>query len=177
MRDLTGLAAGADTHVAGTATRVWELVSDIWLPTRFSDEVRSVRWADGVAGPARGARFVAENHHPAIGSWRSVCEVVAYDPPREFAWAVLRYEGSAFPAESPAVEAPITVWRFGITPAGAGVRLRHGFEVVSDRSGLQQLLERHPEHAETMLAGRVEALRAGIARALREVKELAETAA
>ncbi|HEX5740803.1 MAG TPA: SRPBCC family protein, partial [Pilimelia sp.] len=122
MRDLTGLTAESDTTVAASPPRVWELVSDIALPTRFSDEVRAVRWADGAAGPAKGARFVAENHHPAIGAWRSVCEVVTCDPLREFAWAVLRYEGAAFAGESPAVEEPITVWHFRITPAEGAVR-------------------------------------------------------
>lgn len=56
MRYADGPQVECDVHVAADPARVWELVTDIELPTRFSPELRSVRWLDGATGPVPGAR-------------------------------------------------------------------------------------------------------------------------
>src|SRR5438046_1605566 len=49
---------------------VWELVTDINLPSRFSDEFRGAAWLDDDHGV--GARFVGHNWHKAMGEWEPV---------------------------------------------------------------------------------------------------------
>ena len=69
-----------EVDIAAPVARVWELVTDIDLPARFSEEFQGGSWLDD--GPAPGARFVGRNQHPAIGEWEVECFVEVFDEPR-----------------------------------------------------------------------------------------------
>ncbi|MCH7599070.1 MAG: SRPBCC family protein [Myxococcales bacterium] len=76
------------TWIDADPARVWGLVSDIELMPTLSNELQSVEWAEGFDGPRIGARFVGHNQHQAFGQWYTTSEIVSYDEPHEFAWAV-----------------------------------------------------------------------------------------
>ena len=83
MRYADGPTVDAEVLVDASADRVWELISDIELPARFSSELQSAHWLDASA-PAAGARFVGRNAHPAAGEWQTtsvVTAVIQSEPP------------------------------------------------------------------------------------------------
>ena len=67
------------TWIDADPDRVWGLVSDIQLMPTFSDELQSVEWADGAAGPRLGAKFVGHNKHDAFGQWSTTSHIVSFD--------------------------------------------------------------------------------------------------
>lgn len=75
-----------DVVVAAPPDAIWNLVTDIRLPARFSSEFDGADWLDGLTEPKVGARFVGRNHHPAAGEWETTSTVVECDPGRAFAW-------------------------------------------------------------------------------------------
>ncbi len=155
---------GVEVHAAVFAApdRVWDLVSDITLMPTFSAELQSVEWADGFDGPALGAEFLGANRHPAIGDWTTRSRIVEFDPPRVFAWAV----------GDPA--APAAVWRFELTPATDGTRLRYTARMGPGKSGVTMLIDREPDRAADIVARRLRQWLAGMAATVAGVKELAE---
>ena len=68
MRYEEGPTAHAEVLVDAPLDRVWELVTDINLPARFSNEFRGATWIDD--GPAMGVRFAGRNWHKAMGERR-----------------------------------------------------------------------------------------------------------
>ncbi|MGH2758276.1 MAG: SRPBCC family protein, partial [Actinomycetota bacterium] len=86
MRYADGPSAEVEIYIDAPPARVWDLVSDIELPARFSEELQGAQWLDET--PAVGARFQGRNRHPAVGEWETTSYVVAYEPERTFAWAV-----------------------------------------------------------------------------------------
>ena len=69
----------------------WALVTDITLPTRCSLELRSVEWLGDDDHVRVGAKFLGHNHHDAVGSWTTECEVVeVFDEGdvRRWVWSV-----------------------------------------------------------------------------------------
>ena len=59
---------------------LWELLSDINLPARFSTEFKGAEWLDGASAPAVGARFRGTNEHPHIGNWTSESTLTVFEP-------------------------------------------------------------------------------------------------
>src|SRR5688500_5125798 len=123
MRYADGPSVQVEVHIDAPPSRVWELVSDINTPARFSTEFQGAEWLDG-DGPRLGARFEGRSQHPAIGGWEAVGHVVACDPDRCFAWNMLD------PDE------PAASWRFDLEPDGEGTRLRQWMRMGPARSGL-----------------------------------------
>src|SRR5207247_8958047 len=76
-----------DVVIDAPPEAVWQFVSDIQLPARFSSEFDGAEWLDGT-GPAAGARFVGRNRHPAIGEWETTSTIFEYEPGSVFGWAV-----------------------------------------------------------------------------------------
>ena len=76
-------------HMAASADRVWDLVSDITRVGEFSPETFEAEWLGGASGPEVGARFRGHVRRNGRGPvYWTVCTVVACDPGREFAFAV-----------------------------------------------------------------------------------------
>jgi uncharacterized protein YndB with AHSA1/START domain len=141
--------------------RVWDVVTDISVMPRFSNELRSVEWAEGFSGAALGAQFLGTNRNIAIGEWTVRCEIVEFEPNRVFGWAV----GS--------VESPAATWRFELDPTSAGTRLRYTARIGPGRSGVTYLISREPERAEEIVANRLEVFRVNMTATLEGIRELA----
>ncbi|MGW4499065.1 SRPBCC family protein [Micromonospora sp. NPDC004336] len=173
MRYVDGPTVECDLHVAADPALVWKLVTDVELPTRFSPELRRVRWLDGSAGPALGARFEGHNHNPALGEWRTISQVVRFDEPRVFGWLVLdpdnRFGGG--PADP---ERPAATWQFRLTPEGDGCRLAQRVRIGPGRTGVSLFIDRAPEHEEKIIEFRLAALREAMTTTLQGIRDLAE---
>ena len=162
MRYADRPSVDVEIRVDAPPSRVWELVSDITLPARFSEELQEAAWIDGATGPAAGARFRGTNRHPAIGEWQTTSVLVEHEPERVFAWAI----GDA--AE------PSASWRFELEPAGDGTLLRHSCVFGPGPSGLSAAIEQRPDKEERIIERRCEEHRANMQRVLDGIKALAE---
>ena len=142
--------------------RVWSLVSDIFVMPELSSELREVAWLDGITGPAVGHRFTGRNAHPAMGEWETVSTVVAFDPPRCFAWAV------GDPGH------PSATWRFTLRPDGTGTRLEQWYQMGPARSGLNVAIDAMPDKEAKIVFVRLREHETGMKHNLEAIKERAE---
>jgi len=98
---------------------IWAIVTDVTGIGRFSPETFDAEWLDGATGPAVGARF---RGHVKRNGWGPVywttCEVVACEPEREFAFAVVN-RGR-----------PVNTWRYHLEPAGDGTDATESFQLA-----------------------------------------------
>lgn len=165
MRYADGPTAEADVIIHAPAERVWELVQDVDLPARFSNEFLGATWLDD-GGPCLGARFVGRNAHDALGQWETTSWVVRYDPPSSFSWAV----------SDP--DAPSATWWFELEDAGDGaVRLRHGGRMGPAPSGLSIAITAMPDKEERIIARRLQEWERNVRSTLDGIRQLAETGA
>src|SRR6186713_1866849 len=67
LRFEDGPGAIAEIEIDAAPGVVWLLVSDIDLPTRFSDEAIGADWQSDERGV--GAVFIGRNRHSAVGEW------------------------------------------------------------------------------------------------------------
>jgi hypothetical protein len=142
---------------------VWELVTDINLPARFSAEFRGAEWVDD--GPAVGARFVGRNWHKALGEWETTSIVSRYDPPRAFGWCVTD------------IHHPSASWWFELDEEPAGVRLRQGARIGPAPSGLSIAIAAMPDKEERIVARRLHEFEENMRATLEGIKKLAERSA
>lgn len=162
MRYADGPVAEADITIDAPADRVWQLVIDINLAARFSDEFRGARWLD--PGPAVGARFVGRNEHPAIGAWETTSILTRVDPPRALTWAV----------SDPGC--PAATWWYLLDELGPRTRLRHGGRMGPGPSGLTPAITAMPDREEKIVDRRLEEWRRNIEATLAGIKSIAEAA-
>ncbi|MHB9860889.1 SRPBCC family protein [Streptomyces sp. YIM S03343] len=172
MRFADGPSVRCDVHVEAAVPRVWDLVTDIRLPARFSPELQRVAWLDGADRPRVGACFEGYNHHQQIGEWRTVSHVVELAEQQVFAWVVTDADGrygepTLDPAEC------MASWRFELEAEGDGTRLRQSALLGPARSGVTLGLERWPDLEEEIIAFRLKELRAGMEATLHGIKTLA----
>jgi uncharacterized protein YndB with AHSA1/START domain len=147
-------------YVAASPESVWEKVTDIDLPGRFSAEFQGAQWLEN-ATPALGARFRGRNQRGEF-AWSTTCTVVDFSPPHSFAWVV----------EDP--EVPIATWSYELEPHGAGVDLWMRARLGPGRSGLNIAVEANPDKEERIVARRLEEWRSNMAATLEGIKALAE---
>ncbi|WP_307790338.1 SRPBCC family protein [Streptomyces actuosus] len=160
-------------RVEAPVPRVWELVTDIRLPVRFSPELQRVAWVDGADRPLVGARFEGCNRHPQIGEWRTVSHVVELDDQRVFAWVVMDADGRyGEPTLDPARS--MAYWRYELEAEDGGTRLRQSALVGPGRNGVTLAIERRPDREEQIVAFRLKELRAGMEATLQGIRKLAE---
>ena len=88
-----------------TGDQVWDLVTDINLPTRAAGELESTEWV-GDPGVAVGARFRGTNSSEDMGTWIGECEITEVDPGRRWVWQV-----------GPAGGDPWATWAFEVEPS------------------------------------------------------------
>jgi uncharacterized protein YndB with AHSA1/START domain len=158
LSDRPGTWVEVDIHAP--AARVWELVTDIDLPARFSEEFRGATWRGD--GPAPGASFVGRNRHPAIGEWEVECFVEACEEERAFGWA------SVDPVN------PGARWRFDLEPSAAGTRLRFSMSMGPGPYGISIAIEAMPEKEPRILHRRVGEHHANMLRTAQGIRDLAE---
>ncbi len=147
--------------IAAPAERVWELVSDINLPARFSDEFVGASWRDGDVAEA-GACFVGRNRHPAIGEWEAESFVEVYEPGLSFGWA------TSDPGN------PGARWRFDLEAKGSSTTLRYSMSIGPGPSGISMAIAAMPDKEDRILARRVREHHANMARTVEGIKSLAE---
>jgi nitroreductase/uncharacterized protein YndB with AHSA1/START domain len=150
-----------EVDIAAPARRVWEFVTDINLPARFSHEFQGAEWLDG-GGPQAGARFVGRN---AIGErrWETTSYVVACEEPKVFAWNVVDPDH------------PAAQWRFELDRLGDTTRLRQCMTMGPGMSGTARAMENDPDNARAILAARREVLRRNMELTTQGIKALAES--
>jgi uncharacterized protein YndB with AHSA1/START domain len=163
MRYADGPSVDVEVQIAAPPARVWELVSDIDLPARFSEEFQGAEWLDDATGPAIGARFRGTNQHPAIGEWQTTSTLVTFEPERVFAWVV----------QDP--DNPSASWRFELEPSGEGTTLRQRCTLGPGPSGLSYAIEQRPDKEERIIERRQDEHRANMQRVLDGIKALAES--
>ncbi|CAM4261455.1 Polyketide cyclase / dehydrase and lipid transport [Mycobacterium basiliense] len=152
----------ASTWIDADPERVWSLVADIELMPTLSNELQAVEWIEGATGPRVGARFVGYNEHDAFGQWRSTSQIVSFDQPREFAWAV----GEP--------NYPASLWRFLLTPRDGGTTLTYRTQMGPGRSGLSTAIDAMPDQEQKIVFVRLREFEAAIDKTLAAIKRLAE---
>ncbi len=160
MRYSDGPTVEVEVHVDASPSVVWDLVSDIELPARFSEEFQGATWLDD--GPSTGARFLGRNHHPAVGDWEVTCFLVGYEPERLFEWAVTD------------PDQPSASWRFELAPEGAGTSLKQWMRMGPARSGLNAAIDAMPDKEERIVARRQDEHRKNMTATIEGIKALAE---
>lgn len=162
MRYDDGPTVEVSTEIAAPAERVWALVTDIELPSRFSAEFLGATWVDA-DGPVVGARFVGRNHHDALGEWETTSYVTRLEPLRRFEWAVTD------------PESPSASWWFELEPLGPGqVVLRQATRMGPGRSGLNIAIDAMPDKEERIIARRLAEHERNMQATVDGVKRLAE---
>ena len=151
-----------EVDVEATPQGLWDLISDVALPARFSDEFQGAEWLDADS-PRVGARFVGRN---SIGErqWETVSHVVACDAPRLFAWNVSD-------AQNPSAQ-----WRFELDRVGSSTRLRQCMTMGPGLSGTTRAMQQDPDNASQILSSRRATLRRNMELTVQGIKQLAETA-
>ncbi|MYW63424.1 SRPBCC family protein [Streptomyces sp. SID8379] len=143
--------------------RVWELVTDIGLMPRLSDELQAAEWVGDRSGPEVGARFVGHSRHEAFGEWETTSYVVECTPHKVFAWAV------ADP------ELPSAVWRFTLDAQDEGsTGLTQWAQLGPGRSGLSYAIDRMPEKEQKIVHVRLQEFERNMGATLDALKALAE---
>ena len=160
MKYADGPTAQADVVIDAPIERVWELITDIELPARFSAEFLGAQWADETRGV--GARFVGRNQHKAMGEWETVSFVSRYEPMRVFGWNVTDPDN------------PSSSWWFELEETDAGVRLWQRMRMGPAPSGLNMAIDAMPDKEERIIARRLEEHQVNMRATLDGIKELAE---
>jgi hypothetical protein len=156
-----GPGVTVEVDIAAAPRRVWEFVSDINLPARFSTEFLGATWIN-TDHLHVGASFVGKNRLEGVREWESTSFIVACEPPWVLAWHV-----------SDAAQ-PSAQWRFELEPLGSGTRLRQSMTMGPGLSGTARRMVQDPEHAQEILSQRREQLRRNMERTIQGIKRLAE---
>lgn len=162
VRYADGPTAIVERVVNAPSTVLWELVTDISLPARFSTEFQGAEWLD--EGPAAGARFRGHNSHEVVGDWSVVCTVTALEHERTFEWTVGPLDDRA------------ACWRFDLEPSDDGVVLRFTAVMGPGPSGLTPAIEAMPEKEEAIVQRRLREWTTNMQRTVDGIAALAETA-
>jgi hypothetical protein len=155
-----GPSTEVDVVIDAPIERVWQLVSDINVPARFSTEFLGADWLDET--PCVGARFRGSNHHTALGEWETTSFVNRYEPLRAFGWAVTDPQN------------PSSSWWFELEQEPEGVRLRQGTRMGPARSGLTIAITAMPDKEERIIARRLEEYETNMRATLAGIKQAAE---
>ena len=154
-----------EIDVEAPPERVWELVSDINMPARFSNEFQSAEWIDS-DGPREGASFIGRNERADVNrKWETTSYVVACDAPRVFAWNVNDRDQ------------PSAQWRFELERIPGGTRLRQRLTIGPSLSATGRAMEENPDQAEQILANRREQHTGNMILNIQGIKRIAETGA
>jgi len=122
---------------------LWELLSDINLPARFSTEFKGAEWLDGASAPAVGARFQGTNEHPVVGTWNSECTITIFEPQRHIEWQVAGGGG------------PAATWGFRLEATTDGTGVTQYCTLGPGRSGLNPAIDKMPDKEHQIIARRL----------------------
>ncbi len=149
--------------VDAPANRVWELIADPSLPSRYSEELVEAGWGDHQGDePGIGSIIKGRNFNAAIGEWTSSSHVTAWKPGEVFAWAVREVDDSA------------SRWRFELEERAGQTVLRQHYRIGPGVSGLTRFIEADPANEEQIIAERLVFQETNMMRTLEAVKAMAE---
>jgi Polyketide cyclase / dehydrase and lipid transport/Nitroreductase family len=160
LRFEDGPGVVTEIDIDASTAAVWELVSDVNLPARFSSEFVGADWAGDQRGV--GAVFHGRNRHQAVGEWTLPCFVDAYDEHTAFGWRTSDPDN------------PGARWRFDLEPRPGGTRLRFSYAMGPGASGTTAAIAAHPGKEARVLRRRLDEVRANMQRTVEGVKALAE---
>ena len=110
-------------HIAAPAEAVYARIADVTRTGERSEECWRVAWLPGSAPePVVGARFRGHNRW-GLARWSRVCEIVAAEPGRAFAFRTV-------PERRDPARRDSFVWGYQLTPEGAGTRVTHFYRVA-----------------------------------------------
>ena len=155
-------SAEVSIDIAAAPEVVWDLVTDINLPARFSSEFQGADWLDDDT-PALGARFTGRNKHGIAGSWETTCTITWFEPLRDYGYTV------------DDLDSPAARWRYTLEPSDAGTRLTMWAEMGPGRSGISWFIYKHPDQEEEIIATRLQEWRVNMEATLAGIKALAES--
>ncbi|MGH9059354.1 MAG: SRPBCC family protein [Acidimicrobiales bacterium] len=155
MKYADGPSVEVETRINTSPRVVWEWVSDVTVPARFSEELQEVVRIDET-------HFVGRNRHAAVGAWETTCTVVANEPGVVFAWVVGEPDN------------PSAQWRFLMEPAHGGTRLRQWMRMGPAPSGLTPAILAMPDKEERIIARRLDEHRVNMQATVDGIKGLAE---
>jgi uncharacterized protein YndB with AHSA1/START domain len=104
--------------------RVYELIADVTTTGERSVECRSCEWLPGAPPGTVGSRFRGRNRS-GLARWSRVCEVVAAEPGRRFAFRTV-------PERFDPTRADSTTWSYTLTPEGTGTRVTHSYRITRE---------------------------------------------
>jgi hypothetical protein len=165
------MTAAAHVDVACGVAQAWDLVSTVERIGEFSPECVEAAWLPDRRRDSVGARFEGRNrvvHDEGTAEWVRPCEVLEWDPPRRFAWAVGdRFDGT-----------PASWWAFEVSEIPGRVRITQHFRHYPDGlSGVRGGAEEDPENASAFVAARLEDLRHAMTQTLQRMKDVLENEA
>lgn len=141
----------------------WDLITSVERIGEFSPECAEAWWVEGFPARALGGRFEGRNRivdEGDIYEWTRPCDVVAYNPPRHFAYTVGdRFDGT-----------PATRWTFRITPTQAGCVVEQQFEHLPDGLSGLRLRAEQLDDAPALIAQRRIMLRDGMQQTLKRIR-------
>jgi hypothetical protein len=112
-----------DCHIDATPDAVYAVVSDVTSTGDRSPECKTADWLPGHEPGVVGARFRGRNRVGRFIRWSRLCEIVAAEPGREFAFRTVPERVDPSRSDS-------TIWRYRLEPEGAGTRVTQSYEIT-----------------------------------------------
>jgi len=156
-----GPGVTVEIEIDSRADAVWDLVSDINLPGRFSNEFVGAEWLDE---PGPGAKFAGHNRNEDIGEWTTTSLVTEWIPGRAFGWSVND------------IDNPTARWRFELMQQAGSTRLRFSMVLGPGPSYLTMFIKENPDRESAIIGARQGQQRKNMSRTIEGIKALAESA-
>ncbi len=160
LRFSDGLEVEVLTEVDANASEVWEVITDLNLSAKFSDEFLGAEWIDD--GPVLGAAFKGQNQRGPY-EWETTSWVSSYEPMVSFGWAVSDPDD------------PGASWTFHLEPSDDGTKLRFHRLLGPGKSGITAMIAREPEREDEFLSRRDEEHRQSMQAVVDGVKKIVES--
>ncbi len=159
IEDGPGVVVEIDTDARPKA--VWEVISDIGMPARFSEELVDAEWTShGDRGV--GSTFRGSNSIPDVRDWDTNCIVTVWKDRETFEWRVTD------------AQKPGAIWRFDLVEQGGGSRLRFSMTIGKENNGTAPRALKDPSQESEILRTRRLIHKANMQRVIEGVKGLVD---
>ena len=159
IQDGPGVVAEIDTDAR--TRQVWEVISDINMPAKFSDEFAGAEWLsdDEIAAGAifRGRSAISDGRE-----WETNCIVTEWVERETFEWRTTDPEN------------PGAIWRFDLAEQGTGSRLRFSMVIGKENNSTAPRAMADPSLENQILFERRLIHKANMQRVLEGVKALVD---
>ena len=159
IQDGPGVVAEIDTDAR--PRQVWEVISDINMPAKFSDEFAGAEWL-GDDEIAAGAIFRGRSAISDGREWETNCIVTEWVERETFEWRTTDPEN------------PGAIWRFDLAEQGAGSRLRFSMVIGKENNSTAPRAMADPSLENQILFERRLIHKANMQRVLEGVKALVD---